>query len=794
MVQEPVSKSRAPRKTKLRINWLRVIGLIVLLGFIFSVGLVTYVGLQLPEFDPQLLSGTNSTLLYDDSGQPFSSLHAGENRTEVALEKIPVVLQQAFIATEDKAFYDHHGVTLRGIARALLRNVQSGDLTGQGASTITQQLARSAFLTADKNWLRKMKEVLLAVKIEMAFSKDEILEMYLNKIPFGAGAYGVQAAANTYFAKDVGQLTLPEASLLAGLVQSPSNYNPFINMDKAKARQKLVLASMVDSGFISDADANTAFEAPLNLAKGQSTANAKYGFFVDAVIDEAVQILQDVKGYEDAEGAIYKSGLKIYTTANAPLQAYAEEYFKNAAHFPASNVKDTKIQAGMAIIDNRNGDIKALMGGRDYEVQRGFNRATDAYRQPGSSIKPLTVYSPALEEGQMPYLVLDDSPVSYKTDIGIWEPKNYDGNYRGLITMRTAVQYSINTYAVQLLDLVGIRHGFDMGRSLGLTLVDTPGRNDLNLASLALGGLTKGATPVQMAAAYSTFGNTGLYNAPHFINKIIDANGVVIYEFKPASKRVMSEQTSWLMNNLLQSVVSSGTGINAKVPNVPTAGKTGTSEELTDAWFCGITPLYSGAVWMGYDDQKYKMVNSFGGGSPALMFKAMMQKLYQTNKPGSWSMPANIIQVTVCSKSGKLPSPLCPKEQTITEYCLKNYAPTASCTIHENVVVCAETGKLATPYCPLTKTISVVKTGAASYDSTKLPTESCPLHGPGTSGSGSSVVVICTDPRHNGLFYKANIPSSGQSGGCPSQYLQTIVVQSSEKLPTCNLKDHQIKR
>lgn len=793
MVNEPGKKARRISKSKIHINWLRVIGVLVLVGFIASVGLISYVAASLPPFDPQQLSGSNSSLLYDEDGQLFSSLHAGENRTEVSLEKIPAVLQQAFIATEDRDFYDHHGVTLRGIARAVLRNVQSGDLTGQGASTITQQLARSAFLTSDKNWLRKMKEALLAIKIEVAFSKDEILEMYLNKIYFGAGAYGVQAAANTYFAKDVSELTLPEASLLAGLVQSPNNYNPFTNLDKAKARQQLVLESMVDAGYVQEAEAKSAFEAPLNLSKGQSGVNVQYGYFVDAVIDEAITVLETVKGYEDAESAIYKSGLKIYTTVNAPLQAYAEEYFKSASHFPASTVKDTKIQSGMAVVDNRDGAIKAVVGGREYEQQRGFNRATDAFRQPGSAIKPLTVYSTALEEGKMPNLVLDDSPLSYKTSSGVWEPKNYDEYYRGLIPMRTAVQYSINTYAVQLLDLVGIRHGFDMGKSLGLNLVDSPGRNDLNLASLALGGLTKGATPVQMAAAYSAFGNTGLYNTPHFISKIVDGNGVTVYEFKPNSKRVMSEQTSWLMNNLLQTVVSSGTGTNAKVPNVPTAGKTGTSEELTDAWFCGVTPLYSGAIWMGYDDQKYKMVNSFGGGAPALMFKAMMQKLYQGKNPGNWTMPADIVQVSVCSKSGNLPSAICPKEQTVSEFCLKNYAPTATCTTHENILVCKESSKLATPFCPVTTNLAGVKTAATSYDPAKIPTEYCPLHGGGISGAGGKTVIICTDPRHQGLFYKANIADPGQSGGCPSEFLQAITVQPSQVLPECNLKDHQVK-
>jgi len=788
------ANQRPPHKFTLSKRWKLILSLLIVLGITSIVSVITYAAIALPAFDPQQLSGANSTLLYDEDGKLFSSLHAGENRTEVSLEKIPPHLIEAFIATEDKEFYNHHGINVKGIARAMVSNVQSGDMTGQGASTITQQLARSSFLTNDKQYVRKIKEVLLAFKIEAAYSKEEIMEMYLNKIYFGAGAYGVQAASNTYFGKDVSQLSLPESALLAGLVQSPNNYNPFSYFEKAKARQKLVLISMTDSGFISASASSEAYATPLQLAKNQNT-NAKYGYYVDAVVDEALQILEGVKGYEDADSAVYKAGLKIYTTINAPLQAYAEDYFKKASNFPTGNKSGQKIQVGMAIVENSSGDVKAIMGGREYEQQRGFNRATNAYRQPGSSIKPLTVYSAALEQGKMPFMALDDSPISYNTSSGVWNPKNYDANYRGLITMRTAVQFSINTYAVQLMDLVGTRHGFDMGKSLGLSLVDSPGKNDLNLASLALGGLTKGVTPVQMAGAYSSFGNTGLYNQPHFISKIVDNNGIVIYEFKQKSKRVMTAQTSWLMNNMLQTVVSSGTGTNAKVPNIPTAGKTGTTDDSTDVWFCGVTPDYSGAVWMGYDDQKNKMSNVFGGGYPALMFKAMMQKAYQGNKVSSWSMPADIVQVGVCSKSGKLPSKTCPSDQLITEYCLKSSVPTETCDVHQSVVVCTESGKLATQYCPKTKVISGVKAGTNSADKNKIPTESCTIHTSfNLSGLFRNTIKICTDPRHDGQLYKAIIAKPKQSGGCPEKYIDEIVVQAGENLPSCPLEDHQLKR
>lgn len=791
MANDKAAAPHPPRKPIRRIHkWRLFLSLMLLLGVGSLLALTAYAAVFLPAFNPQQLTGANTTLLLDQDNNQFASLHGVENRLDISLDQVPPALIQAFIATEDKDFYKHHGVNFRGIARALLRNFQSGDLTGQGASTITQQLARSSFLTSDKNWERKIKEMFLAFKIEASYSKEEILEMYLNKIYFGAGAYGVQAAAHTYFGKDVSQLTTPESTLLAGLVQSPNYYNPFLNFERAKARQKLVLGSMAASGYISAAESAQAYESALDLAKVQDKT-VKYGFYRDAVIDEAVQILANIKGYEDADSAIYKSGLRIYTSLDPAVQAYAEEYFKKASNFPAGIKNGPQVQVGMALVNNSSGEIKAVMGGREYEQQRGFNRATSAFRQPGSSIKPLTVYAPALELGNMPFMALNDAPVSYKTSTGVWKPQNYDGKYRGFISMRTAVQYSVNTYAVQMLDLLGIRHGFDMGRSLGLSLIDTPGTNDLNLAALALGGLTKGVTPVQMANAYASLGNTGVYNKPHFINKIENNNGLTIYEFKQDSQRVMTPQTAWLMNSMLQTVVSSGTGTKAKIANVPTAGKTGTSEELTDIWFCGVTPKYSAAIWMGYDDQKYKMVNAAGGGAPALMFKAVVGKAHQGVKAGSWTMPPNIVEVSVCSLSGQLPAAFCP---TVNEYCLSSVIPTTICSSEHNIMICKQSGKLATQYCPETFAFSNVRTGDDGPEP-QLPTETCPIHtSPNSIGLSKNTVKICTDPRNDGRLYKANEPAPSQSGGCPDQYVYEIVLRPGEQLPSCPLDNHKLKK
>ncbi|MBO8158591.1 transglycosylase domain-containing protein [Thermosyntropha sp.] len=783
-----------PKKKTKPHNILKAFLFIFLIGLGILAGVFVYAVHDLPAFNPEQLTGAESTLVYDDKGNLVSRLHAAENRTEVTLDKIPSDLINAFIATEDQDFYEHHGVNFKGIIRAIVVNITSGDLTSQGASTITQQLARNAFLSFDKKWERKVKEIVLAFKIESKYSKDEILCMYLNKIYFGAGAYGVQAAANTYFGKDVSELSLAESSLLAGLPQSPNYYNPLQNLEAAKARQKIVLNNMVKCGYIDADTADKAYEEPL-VFKSIQNNNIKYGYFIDAVIEEAIDILGKLQIYDDPNNAIYKAGLKIYTTMNKDLQSYAEQVYANPANFPSQSKNGEQIQSAMAVIDHHNGEVKAVIGGRKYEQRRGFNRATSAYRQPGSSIKPITVYSPALEAGYMPFYVLDDSPVSFKLSNGsIWSPKNYDGKYRGLITMRTAVQWSINTYAVQLLDKVGIRTAFDFGKAMGLLLVDSPGTNDLGLAPLSLGGLTKGVTPVQMAAAYAAIANDGVYNPPHFIRKIIDDNGVEIYSYKPAAKRVMSSQTSWLMGNMLETVVNAGTGTRAKVPGVVTAGKTGTSEEYKDSWFCGFTPGYACAVWMGYD-KHYTMNKVYGGGYPAGIFRQVLTKAHENYKPKPRAIPPGIVRVSICKKSGKLPSDICPDNQVISEYARKDAVPTEICDIHEAVYICPESGKLAGKYCPNPELKVLVRAPEGSAEPDKIPTEKCDIHNePNISGIFKDEVYICTDPRHEGKLYRANIPGPLQEGGCPKEYIEKIILPPGQDIPYCPLEDHQVKK
>ncbi|MGI6453164.1 MAG: transglycosylase domain-containing protein [Syntrophomonadaceae bacterium] len=728
------------KKTK-KLNWqafVKLVGILCLAGFLGGIGFFVVAAANLPPWDPQQLSGAKTTIVYDKNGEVATLLHAGQNRTEVDINQIPQDLINAVIAIEDNDFYKHHGITIKGIMRAVIRNIQSGDLTGQGASTITQQLAKNAFLSLDKRWERKAQEAILAFKLESIYSKDEILTMYLNIIPFGAGAYGVQAAANTYFGKDVSELSLAECSLLAGLPQSPNAYNPFNSLDKAKARQQAVLNNMVKCGFIDQTTATAAYNEPLNLNENYRVDRSKYGYYADAIIEEALAILEDLQVYDNPEDALYRSGLKIYTAMDKQTQAFAEEVFANPDNLPKqTNAAGEKVQAAMALVNVETGGVEAVIGGRVHERQRGFNRATDGKRQPGSSIKPISVYAPALEDGYMPFFVLDDSPISYKIgNSPVWTPENYDKQYRGLIPMRTAVEHSINTYAVQMLDTIGIRRSFDFAESLGLDLVDAPGTNDLGLSPLALGGLTRGVSPLEMASAYAAFANKGVYAKPYFISKIISEDGVELYSHKPVYTRVMSEQTAWLMSSMLNTVVNSGTGTRAKIPGVFTCGKTGTTENYNDSWFCGFTPTYAAAVWMGFDQNdtmrnyppEYPSETAFGGNFPARIFQKVVQQAHGSVKPPNPTMPPDIVQIAVCSKSGKIASEICPEDSIVSEYCRKDCVPVDVCDRHEIVNICSESGKLAGRYCPHPQQQIMIRADENSYTPNKIPAETCDIH------------------------------------------------------------------
>jgi penicillin-binding protein 1A len=731
-----VEEKRPKRKLKPSRIVLLVLMLVV---FMFGgVGLGYVVGAikNMPAWDPSKLNASESTFIYDSQGELVSRLHYVENREEVKLSRMPDHLKNAFLATEDDKFYDHPGFRIDAIARAVVANIVGG-WGSEGGSTITIQLVNHAFFdqSKEKKLERKIQELVLAVQMERKYTKDEILEMYLNRIYFDGGAYGVQAAAQYYFGKKVEDLELGESAMLAGLAKGPARYSPYRHPEAAKDRQATVLDRMVTCGYINEAQAKQAKDEPFKLVKKEGEAANKnaYQCFIDYVFEEGVDILEK-SGVDNPEQAMYHDGLRIFTTMDSKIQKTAEDIYAQDKYFPPSK-NEHIIQSAIAVVNPKNGEIKALVGGRKVDQKRSFNRATDAKRQPGSSFKPIAVYAPALIKGFGPGTVLEDSPVTYSVGGTNWTPRNYNNQYLGPITMRTAVQLSVNTYAVKMLDILGPAEGLKFAESMGIsTLVSKGAKNDVNL-SLALGGLTHGVTPLEMAAAYAVFANQGVYNEPFAISKITDKDGQIIYEHRPQQRVVMDPQSAYLMTHLLQSVmVPPGTGARAAFGR-PAAGKTGTTNDDTNAWFVGYTPDFAAAVWMGYDNQNMSMKSVYGGNYPGPIWKAVMTKAHEGIPVHSFPVPAGLTEATVCKVSGKLSNGICPAENLVKEIFAQGKVPTEVCSMHVQAEICAESGKLATVYCPTRITEVFVKrseTGPPPGEPKEddLPWESCTLHGP----------------------------------------------------------------
>lgn len=796
-------KKKVRRKLNIWRLLLLLAGIAALIAIGAGAGLAISVLKGLPRWDPSNLRMALSTTLYDKDNNAFATLHGEENRLPASLEEIPDHLQKAVIAIEDARFYQHHGIDFRGIVRAALTNLMYREIK-EGASTITQQLARNAFIeNPQRTFKRKIQEAILALQLERTYTKEQILEQYLNIVYFGPGAYGVKAAAQVYFGKDVKDLTLAESALLAGIIQSPARYSPLIkgNEEAAKERQAVVLANMVKYGFIDQAQADKALQEKLVFNHQPLKTTPQYPYFVDAVIEEASQLLEE-NGID--AGELFRGGLRVYTTLDAQVQAKIEEVYSNPANFPQS-ASDRLVESAMVVLDPHTGEIRGLIGGRQYTTLRGLNRATQAQRQPGSTIKPLVVYGPALEKGFTPATVIDDVPTTFPGSPKPFTPVNYDGRYRGLITMREAIRWSVNVAAVKMLHTIGVDTGFQFGRNLGLPLKDS----DRHLA-LALGGITSGVTPLQMAAAYGAFANQGVYVTPHTVVRITDSAGRDLVVNTPQQKVVMSEQVAYLMTDMLQTVIKSGTGQRAQIGR-PAAGKTGTTslpdlpgfkglDGSTDAWFVGYTPELVAAVWMGYDqtDPTHYLRGVAGGSYPALIWKQVMQEALKGVPVKDFPRPPGIVYADVDAKSGLLPSDLTPKEFIIKEVFTADTVPKKVSDVWVRLQICATTGQLASPNCPnVTQGVFLKRpvpyTGSVQPEDAYLeaPKEICTLHGSGQT----TAVKICTDPRHQGKPVLANIPGPGQQGGCPSQYVQ-IKEFPPGAAPTehCDLPDHQIQK
>lgn len=577
----------------------------------------------------QTLSPAASSQIYDCKGRLITTVHAEQNRLPVKLADTPKDLQNAFIAAEDIRFYKHHGIDPIGIARALVSNIRHRDATGQGGSTITQQLARNAFLTQEQTLKRKLLEAVLAVEIENKYTKAEILEMYMNQIYFGQGAYGVQTASHVYFGKDVKDLNLAQCAMLAGLPNSPNYYSPFHNLQAAKYRQGVVLDQMAKYGYISQEQADEAKAQDLGLVKpGSNQDNNKVAsYFVNYVV-------QQVSDKYDSS-AIYKEGLKIYTTLDLDMQKDAENAVNKDLPKGTKNAKGiTQPQGALLAIETKTGDVKAMVGGRGEDQ---FNRATQMYRQPGSAFKPFT-YVTALEKGMSPNMMLDNSAVSFA---GGWSPKNYGHTTGGPVTMTEALVKSMNIPTINLANKVGMSNVIKTAEKCGISsLVDSGKYSDNNL-SASIGGLSKGVSLWDMAQAYSVFANNGQLIKPRVILKIEDRNGNILEDHTGESdaEQVLDANAVARLNVMLQQAVMRGTGRNAYFGR-PVAGKTGTTNGAHDAWFVGYTPNMVTAVWIG--DDTSTNAGYTGGTIPATIFRDFMSQATASQSASSFNIPASI--------------------------------------------------------------------------------------------------------------------------------------------------------
>jgi penicillin-binding protein 2A len=532
-----------------------------------------------------------STVIYDKDGDEAGSVTA--NRTNgTTFEQLPEHVPNAVVAIEDERFYEHNGFDIKGITRAFFGNLFAGQITG-GGSTLTQQLTKNALLSHERTYKRKVEELFLAVEIEKAYTKEEILEMYLNQVYFGSGAWGISNASKKYFSKDIKDVTISEAALLAGLLKAPSSLDPYKNYDNAITRRNLVLNKMNELGMISDKELDQAKNEQIRLRDGGgSIADRKYPYYMDAVMDEATKL------YGLTQEEIMTRGYVIHTQLDQNLQASLEHVYKNNGLFPRGR-GGVLVQSGAVLLDPKTGGVRALVGGRGEQVFRGFNRATHLKAQPGSTMKPLAVFTPALEEGYR----YDSMLVDEKMSFGDYNPQNFSRTYQGEVPMYEAVEKSINLPAVWLLNEIGLQKGVESVRKFGLPVQE----EDENLA-LALGGMHHGISPQQLAEAYSVFANEGKREESHLITKITGPTGKVIAEHKPKTIRVTSQRVANEMTSMLLNVVETGTGRAAKVEGMEIAGKTGSTQlpyadinGTKDQWFAGYTSGIVGAVWLGYD-------------------------------------------------------------------------------------------------------------------------------------------------------------------------------------------------
>jgi penicillin-binding protein 1A len=636
----PGSHPPAERRSFAR-RWLRwtliAIGVLALLT-VSAVGVAalwafTILPRSLPSVTAlETLQPIQGTKIYDDNDEPLTELHV-ERRIFVPLAQIPQALRDAIIATEDRRFYSHWGVDPIGVARAVVQNYRRGRIV-EGGSTITQQLTKVLFLTPDKSLERKLKEAVLALELERRYSKDRILEMYLNQVYFGHGAYGVEAAARTYFGKSVSELNVREAALLAGLPRAPSSYSPFEHGAAAKRRRDLVLRRLVEYGTLKDDEAKRLVRSDLGLIPPERRRTTGQYF-----LDYVQQTLEAKYGAD----LVFKGGLHVYTTLSPAMQLAAEQALRDGLKVLEGRAVKGRAsehpEGAVVTVEPQTGYVKAMVGGYDF-LRSEFNRAVQAKRQPGSAFKPF-IYIAALEAGLTPATRIDDAPVSYAVGPNgqPWKPENYDRKFRGSTTLQQAVEDSVNVVTVKLQERIGIDRTVQVARRLGIT---SP--LDMNL-SLALG--TSDLSLLELTSAYSALANRGVWMPPVTIRYVTDPQGKLLEEHVPEGRDAVAPETAYIMTHMMRGVVERGTGQGAKALGRPIAAKTGTTNDYSNAWFIGFTPRMATGVWVGYDRPRSLGRDETGSRVAVPIWVAYMGKALGDSPKDDFLVPDRVVTVLV---------------------------------------------------------------------------------------------------------------------------------------------------
>ena len=767
MKKEKKAKNKKKHRA-LKIILKIMIALIVIVGII---GAGVFAGLFFGLFGDEFkisVSDLNinmeNSVLMDLNGNVLATLNGDENREVILLSEMGEYIPKAFIAIEDKRFEEHSGVDIKRTIGATVNYLLKHD-SSYGGSTITQQLIKNATGEDDKTSMRKVKEIAKAFQIEREMSKQQILESYLNTIPLGGGAknvYGVKIAANYYFNKQPAELSLAQCAYMAGINHSPNLYNPFKetpNMEKINNRTKTVLNEMKDQGKINQEQYDTAIaevNAGLAFQEGNITSyNSLTQHEEEALKQVATQYAEEHKiDYKIALQKVQSSGYKIYITENKDIQNILDEtYTTNTDWIKTKTITETdengekvkkeiQLQSGMAVIDHKTGYVVAVRGVIGEKTPWGTNRATSATHQQGSSIKPIAVITPSIQEGLINAgTVVDDTPIK----VGSYAPRNSGGGYTGLMNIRSILRVSRNIPEVKMMQKLTPAKSMEYLKQMGIS---TLSEGDEGLA-LALGGVGNGVSPLEMAGAYATIANKGVYQEPTFYTRVEDSHGNVVMEKHQEKHRVLSEENAWIVQSLLTEPTGTGltgatgaTGTRARVTNMQTCGKTGTTNDTTATWFCGFTPYYAAAMNFGFD--KAKEGNSRyvpGSGTVAGRWGSIMNKIHSGLEAAKFQKPSSIITARICKDSGQLAGENCehdPRGSRIYgEYFVKGTTPKDACTTHVKLRICKETGKIANEFCAdveekvyITRPNSTENTSwqSASDAQYMAPTETCTTH------------------------------------------------------------------